>query len=102
MGKIVVLIVALLAFCMVLGCGGGDKEETADQGAAETVLVKDAVCGMNVDPSKSTIKADYKEKTYHFCSEGCKEKFEANPAEFVMAAADEKAHDHGDGQEHQH
>ncbi len=101
MGKIVVLIVTLLAFGLILGCGG-DKEETADQGAAETVLVKDAVCGMSVDPATSTIKADYKDKTYHFCSDGCKTKFEANPAEFVMASAEGEPHDHGDGQEHVH
>lgn len=101
MGKIVVLIVTLLAFGLIIGCGG-DNEETADQGAAETVLVKDAVCGKSVDPATSTIMADYKENTYHFCSEGCKEKFEANPAEFVMASSADPDHEQEAGAEHQH
>ena len=103
MSKKFLLVVVLVAFGLVIGCGG-EKEETTDQSqaenAVETKLVKDAVCGMNVDPATSTIKAEYESKSYYFCSEGCKEKFEANPAEFAVAEAAE--HDHGEGADHVH
>jgi Cu+-exporting ATPase len=39
----------------------------------------DPVCGMNVDDQKGKPHSTYQEKTYHFCGEGCKAKFDANP-----------------------
>ena len=42
-------------------------------------LVKDPVCGMDVDPAKAAGKSDYKGKTYYFCSDYCKKQFDANP-----------------------
>ena len=46
-------------------------------------LVKDPVCGMDVDPATSTLKADYKGETYWFCSAGCRERFIANPLKYL-------------------
>ena len=45
-------------------------------------LLKDPVCGMEVDQSTEH-KADYDGKTYYFCSAGCKEKFESNPQKYA-------------------
>ena len=46
--------------------------------------VKDPVCGMNIDPAKAKGKSEYEGKTYHFCSEGCKKKFDADPKKYVQ------------------
>jgi RND family efflux transporter MFP subunit len=47
---------------------------------------KDPVCGMNVDESKAKaagFQSTYKNQTYHFCSQGCKEHFEKNPERYA-------------------
>ncbi|MBW4983518.1 heavy metal translocating P-type ATPase [Mameliella sp. CS4] len=44
---------------------------------AETV--KDPVCGMTVEVKDDTRTQDFGGETYHFCSEGCEEKFKADP-----------------------
>ena len=46
-------------------------------------MVKDIVCGMQVDPAKASGASQYNGQTYYFCSPGCKAKFDANPAQFV-------------------
>ena len=46
-------------------------------------MVKDPVCGMEVDPKTTTNKSDYKGQTYYFCSPGCKKAFETNPEKYV-------------------
>ncbi len=47
--------------------------------------VKDPVCGMTIDANKAAGNIEYKSETYYFCSNSCKEKFEANPAQFVSS-----------------
>lgn len=49
----------------------------------ETVMAKDPVCGMNVDPSAGKPSFDYKAQTYHFCCEGCRTKFVATPEDYI-------------------
>ncbi len=39
-------------------------------------MVKDPVCTMEVDESKTEFSTTYKNKTYYFCSQSCKEKFD--------------------------
>jgi P-type Cu+ transporter len=46
---------------------------------------KDPVCGMSVEPAKSAAKVEYADKTYHFCSKGCAQRFAANPGKFLAA-----------------
>jgi YHS domain-containing protein len=46
-------------------------------------MVKDPVCGMNVDEKTGTLRSEYKGKTYYFCSQSCKEVFEKNPLRFA-------------------
>ena len=49
----------------------------------DTTAEVDPVCGMTVDPAKTTLRAELEGRTYWFCSPGCKRRFEANPAEFL-------------------
>lgn len=61
-------------------CGGMD----GDASSAETV--RDPVCGMDVDPSTSKHRHEHEDRTYHFCSAGCREKFAARPSVFLDEA----------------
>ena len=46
----------------------------------------DPVCGMTVDPSKNKGGSfDYDGTTYYFCSQGCRTKFEADPAGWLKS-----------------
>lgn len=51
--------------------------------ASDTVLAKDPVCGMNVDPNAGKPSTQYEGKTFHFCSAGCKTKFEADSERYL-------------------
>jgi Cu+-exporting ATPase len=46
--------------------------------------VKDPVCGMMIDPASAKGKSQHEGKTYYFCSEGCKKKFDADPKKYVQ------------------
>ena len=47
----------------------------------DTVSVtKDPICGMTVDKT-TAIHADHDGATFYFCSEHCRQKFLANPAD---------------------
>ena len=48
-------------------------------------MEKDVVCGMDVDPKKAAGQSVYEGKTYYFCSPACKQKFEANPSQYVQS-----------------
>ncbi len=50
------------------------------------VLVKDPVCGMDVDPASTSLTHTHDGMTYYFCAERCLELFRANPAEFLGGA----------------
>ncbi len=43
----------------------------------------DVVCGMQVDPAKAAGKSEYNGKTYYFCSNVCKTRFDADPAKYA-------------------
>ena len=46
-------------------------------------MEKDPVCGMQVDPAKAAATSAYQGKTYYFCAQVCKRKFDENPAQYV-------------------
>jgi P-type Cu+ transporter len=50
-------------------------------------MTKDPVCGMNIDEQKTKEQTEYKGQKYSFCSEGCRQEFEANPERYTSAAA---------------
>jgi Cu+-exporting ATPase len=52
---------------------------------------KDPVCGMAVSRSDVAGSSKYQDKTYYFCSPACKERFDADPAPFLVQALTDKA-----------
>ncbi|MBN9248984.1 MAG: heavy metal translocating P-type ATPase, partial [Mesorhizobium sp.] len=49
------------------------------------MIVRDPVCGMTVDPAAGKPTAEYKGRTFHFCCNGCRTKFEAAPEDYLTA-----------------
>ncbi len=48
-------------------------------------MTKDPVCGMDVNENQAKAKADYEGRTFYFCSEHCKQKFEKTPQQYIKA-----------------
>ncbi|MBK6766490.1 MAG: heavy metal translocating P-type ATPase [bacterium] len=46
-------------------------------------LVTDPVCGMKVDPARARFSHHHEHNTYYFCSQGCLNKFQANPLTYL-------------------
>ena len=44
---------------------------------------KDPVCGMGVDPKKTSHHVVFAQKDYYFCSSSCQGQFEGNPQSFI-------------------
>ena len=55
-----------------------------DHGQAGPV-VRDPVCGMTVDPEAGKPTAEHDGHVFHFCSEGCRGKFVAEPGDYLTA-----------------
>jgi P-type Cu+ transporter len=45
--------------------------------------VQDPVCGMDVDANNTSEQSDFHGQTYYFCSEECKNAFDAEPEKYV-------------------
>ena len=59
-------------------CAGG-------HGAGQAATVRDPVCGMAVDPADAKGgSATHGGQAYHFCSSGCRAKFEADPERYLQ------------------
>ena len=52
--------------------------------------VIDPVCGMQVDPCKTELTAEYEGKSFYFCAPGCLKAFEENPAKYEVATSARK------------
>jgi Cu+-exporting ATPase len=52
---------------------------------AATPVTRDPVCGMTVDPAAGKPTAEHDGRIFHFCSEGCRRKFVAAPADYLTA-----------------
>jgi YHS domain-containing protein len=46
-------------------------------------MVKDPVCGMDVDEVTARQTSNYQGQTYYFCAPGCKKAFEAQPEKYL-------------------
>lgn len=44
---------------------------------------KDPVCGMEVSRLTAIAETDYGGKTYYFCSDGCRDAFDAEPEKYL-------------------
>ena len=60
------------------GCCGGH----AAHGDSEAGTL-DPVCGMTVDPATAKHRFDYRGQTFHFCCDGCRTKFAADPEKYL-------------------
>ena len=48
-----------------------------------TELVKDPVCGMEIDAASAAGSSEYEGQTHHFCNLDCKQKFDAEPEKYA-------------------
>jgi len=55
-------------------------------------MVKDLVCGMDVDPKTATNKSEYKGNMYYFCSPGCKKDFDKEPEKYIKTEEQTQHH----------
>ncbi len=46
-------------------------------------MVKDPVCGMEIDSEQAAGSSEYEGVTYYFCAESCKQDFDAGPWKFL-------------------
>jgi YHS domain-containing protein len=79
---------ALLLACAWLVTAGAALAQ--DKPQTQPVTVKDPVCGMKIDPAKAKGKAEHQGKTYYFCSDDCKARFEKEPAKFAEKKEEKK------------
>ena len=49
-------------------------------------MVKDPVCGMEIDPKTAAGKSEYQGQTYYFCCSGCKKSFDKEPQKYAAKA----------------
>jgi len=54
-------------------------------------MVKDPVCGMDIDEKKSTQKTFYRGKLYYFCSATCKKEFDKDPSKYAKKEEEQKS-----------
>ncbi|HEY5526326.1 MAG TPA: YHS domain-containing protein [Candidatus Anoxymicrobiaceae bacterium] len=54
-------------------------------------MAVDPVCGMDVEPDNAAARSTYKGKTYYFCAQMCKTKFDAEPDKYLAEAGPTKA-----------
>src|SRR6266852_3338 len=63
-----------------------------------SAIATDPVCGMQVDERTAAGSSVFEDRSYYFCSAGCKKKFEANPTAYVgtrpVAAMNQPEHAH--------
>ena len=60
--------------------------KTAPAGIGATAIAIDPVCGMKVDTTAGKPTFDHAGTTYHFCREGCRTKFAADPGRYLNPA----------------
>ena len=58
---------------------GHDHSCCSGEQPAESVIVRDPVCGMTVDPEANKPTAEHGGRLFHFCSAGCQSKFITEP-----------------------
>jgi len=54
-------------------------------------MVKDPVCGMEIEEQTAAATRRVDSTTYYFCSDHCAEQFDASPTEFIPSTGPEPA-----------
>lgn len=65
------------------GMGGAHSCCGHTAGADQSVLAKDPVCGMSVDPAAAAATREYNGTTYYFCNPGCADRFSQTPQAYI-------------------
>lgn len=65
-----------------LAQGNGEDKMLPSQ---SKILVKDLVCGMEIEPAKAAGTSIYQGSTYYFCNLGCKQEFDKEPEKYLSA-----------------
>jgi len=47
-------------------------------------MIEDPVCGMQINIDTAPAHSEFDGEIYYFCSEGCKEAFDRNPARYLF------------------
>jgi Cu+-exporting ATPase len=78
-----------------------DRSAASTDAAVQSEAV-DPVCGMDVPPD-SALRAEYRGRTYRFCSQRCRDRFVQSPESFVSGQSEAPApHARGEGAAHEH
>jgi len=64
--------------------------------------VRDEVCGMTIEEDRAAGTVKFQGKTYFFCSDHCRSKFEADSDQYAVASADGDSADHDHHHHHHH
>ena len=67
--------------------GPGDLYEPQ----VSSAIVKDPVCGMDVDPDESGLTSEYEGRLFYFCCSDCKQTFDKNPGKYKAEGRSKKA-----------
>ena len=59
------------------------SRKRANRETRSDTLVTDPVCGMQLEGAKAAATLEYNGNTYHFCADGCRKQFEADPAQYL-------------------
>ncbi len=66
---------------------GQVSQETPEASISKEVvmakLVKDPVCGMEIDPASAAGSSEYEGQTIYFCNLNCKQSFDEDPAKYA-------------------
>src|SRR6266481_4260655 len=65
----------------------GSHDAHAEAGSVLDPGAIDPVCGMSVDPHTTPHRHTHQGHPYYFCSAGCRSKFAADPARYVLPTA---------------
>jgi Cu+-exporting ATPase len=63
------------------------NDSTEQHPGAQTVIIKDPVCGMTVDPAKAAETILHQGQSFSFCGKGCSAKFRADPEKYLRPKA---------------
>jgi P-type Cu+ transporter len=72
-------------------CCGGKHGDGAKAGAETAASAIDPVCSMSVNPATTKHRFSYQGQDYFFCSERCRERFEAEPQKYLQPKQPEPA-----------
>ncbi len=86
------VLMAVLAWRFVTTGGIEMLRAHARRPEAGATLVRDPVCGMSVDPDHAEYRSFRNGETYYFCSAGCQERFDKDPATFAGAKGGRQSH----------